>query len=729
MTIWSAEIKELESLFTSITGRFPELEKDLEHLIKTDDENVALLYSRRCLEIIVTDLCQSELKRPRKTEPLKGIIDKLNREEKVPAHIITSMDHLNSLSTFGTHPKEFDPEQVKPVLTNLAIIIKWYLKFKEIQIISQVTPEVPKYESKESVDVTEGIHKTKNRLIFLFSGLFLVMVIIVVALFVFNVIGGKKQTEDVEKSVAVLPFVNLSNDPEQEYFSDGMVDEILDNLFKIGELKVISRTSSMRYKNTDLSLKEIASELGVSAILEGSVRKIGNNVRITTQLIDTKTDTHLWSEIYEGDLSDVFSIQSEVAQSVARELKTTLTSEEADLIQKAPPTTNQLAYDFYLKGNDYLSKRETSFAADMYSKAIMEDSLYTAAYARRAQAYILIYWYKFEGWQGHDIKGRKDIMKGLQINPESPEIRFAEAVACYQLDRNYDKSLKILRELKEETPNMAELYAWSSFILRRQGKWEESVNEMNRALRMDPFNADYIENQINSYRLMHQYDNQIKCSRQGLSLVPDYQVFNHYIFSGYLYKTGDLEVALRESGLKDEDIQYEIYYYNRQYNKVIEFITKYTLIEMDQHYYQPKTYQIALIHYLNGNTSLSKIYADSAITHLKEKITENPNDERYYATLGKCYAFCGDDKQAIVCGMKAIDLKPVSLDASQGIGKEQDLMEIYMFTGNYDLALDKIKYLLSVPSNLSAGELLINPVYDNLRSLPRFQKIINSAKN
>ena len=139
MQIWSAEIKELESLYTSIRGKFPELEKDLDHLIKTNDENVALLYSRRCLEIIVTDLCESELKRPRKTEPLKGIIDKLHREEKVPSHIITSMDHLNSLSTYGTHPKEFDPEQVKPVLFNLTTIIKWYLKYKDTQIVSKQT--------------------------------------------------------------------------------------------------------------------------------------------------------------------------------------------------------------------------------------------------------------------------------------------------------------------------------------------------------------------------------------------------------------------------------------------------------------------------------------------------------------------------------------------------------------------------------------------------------------
>src|SRR4030042_2211839 len=205
MQIWSSEIKELESLYTSIKGRFPELEKDLEHLIKTDDENVALLYSRRCLEIIVTDLCESELKRQRKTEPLKGIIDKLRREEKVPSHIITSMDHLNSLSTYGTHPKEFDPEQVKPVLFNLTTILKWYLKYKDSRTISEAKPEGLKYESRESVNIKETIHKPNKRLILLLSGLLVVMAV-VVALFVFNLIGSDKKIKEIEKTIAVLSF-------------------------------------------------------------------------------------------------------------------------------------------------------------------------------------------------------------------------------------------------------------------------------------------------------------------------------------------------------------------------------------------------------------------------------------------------------------------------------------------------------------------------------------------
>ena len=135
MAIWSSEIKELERLYESLKGQLPDLEKELEQLIRTDDANVIMLYSRRCLEVIITDLCECELKRPRKTEPLKGIIDKLHKEDKVPSHIITSMHGLNELSTYGAHPKDFDPEQVKPVLNNLDIITKWYLKYKQIVTI------------------------------------------------------------------------------------------------------------------------------------------------------------------------------------------------------------------------------------------------------------------------------------------------------------------------------------------------------------------------------------------------------------------------------------------------------------------------------------------------------------------------------------------------------------------------------------------------------------------
>jgi hypothetical protein len=194
MPIWSAEIKELEGLYESFKGRLPELEKELEQLIKFDDPNVILLYSRRCLEVIINELCECELNRPRKTEPLKGSLDKLHKEEKVPSHIITSMHGLNELSTFGAHPKDFDPEQIKPVLINLDIIIKWYLKHKDYLPEAKTKSGEEGFESKQ------------------------------------------REVSEAAKSIAVLSFVDMSPEKDQEYFCDGIAEEIIHALSQIKNL-------------------------------------------------------------------------------------------------------------------------------------------------------------------------------------------------------------------------------------------------------------------------------------------------------------------------------------------------------------------------------------------------------------------------------------------------------------------------------------------------------------
>jgi uncharacterized protein (TIGR02145 family) len=199
MTIWTNEINELDTLYQSFKGHLPDIVNELEQLIHTQDANVVMLYSRRCLEVIITDLCECELKRPRKTEPLKGIIDKLNSEEKVPSHIITSMHGLNNMSTYGTHPKDFDPEQVKPVLNNLAIIIRWYLKYKDFQITSNTKVEEEKYESKDPDEPEKVTRKSKKRIILLFSGLLLVIVTVIGI----RALVSWKAREESEKYMAI----------------------------------------------------------------------------------------------------------------------------------------------------------------------------------------------------------------------------------------------------------------------------------------------------------------------------------------------------------------------------------------------------------------------------------------------------------------------------------------------------------------------------------------------
>jgi TolB-like protein len=554
---------------------------------------------------------------------------------------------------------------------------------------------------------------------------------IIIALVAFNFISRRSLNADISKlpkSIAVLPFINDSHDTTNAYFINGIMERITTNLQMVKELRVISRTSVEQYRNTTKSIPEIAKELNVSYILGGSGQKYGSSFSVTVQLIKAiGKETNLWAKPYDQEIKEVndyIKIESQIAQAIAAELKAIITPKEKQLIENTP-TADTLAYDFYLKGNDYWSKLNSLLALNMYSKAIQEDSLFAAAYAKRALMHLYIWWSKSEEWQGHDLNGKEDIERGEHLNPDLLDIKFVKAVAYYWLDRDYDKSIQILNELKTKAPNMADLYAFVSYNLRRQGKWEESVSEAKRSIQLDPFNANYITNLSQTYDLLHQYDNMIENSKQGLFLIPDYKGFNNDLFYAYLKKTADLNVTLKESGLKEDDFLYERYYYSRQYGRLIEFLSKDTAVQGNQTYYLPQMYRIALIYHLSGNRLLCKIYADSAITHLNEKLKEIPNDDRIYATLGKCYAFSGNFKEAIACGKKAVDLKPIKLDAYQGVVREQDLMEIYLLTGNYELALDKIEFLLSVPSWLTVGSLIIDPIFDNLHSLPRFQKIID----
>jgi tetratricopeptide (TPR) repeat protein len=239
--------------------------------------------------------------------------------------------------------------------------------------------------------------------------------------------------------------------------------------------------------------------------------------------------------------------------------------------------------------------------------------------------------------------------------------------------------------------------------------------------------AGRIDNLISTYIFVDQYDNAITCARHGLSLFPDIKGFNQTIFYAYLYKTSDLKIALRESGLNENEVQFDMFYYARQFNKCIELIKKDTTTNSDQFNYNPKTLTLEFFYSLAGNKSLCKVYADSAIIDLKEKVKKFPDDDRFYASLGWCHAIIGDYKEAIACGKKAVELKPVKLDALQGTNREVDMMDIYILTENYDLALDKMEHLLSVPSDIHTGQIVIDPFYDKLRDLPRFKEIINSA--
>ena len=471
MEIWSAEIKELEKLYESFKGRLPDLEKELERLIKADDENMILLYSRRSLEVIITDLCECELKRPRKTEPLKGIIEKLHKEEKVPSHIISSMHGLNELSTYGTHPKDFDPEQVKPVLNNLVIIIRWYLKYKKsgTEINVKPTEEEIRQEEKNAVDIKKSLLIPKKTLIGLVSGLILLILIVVAVLFFTNIIGGNKKIQETEKSIAVLPFKLLSDEPDKQYLADGMMDAITLHLSKIKGLRVIGRTSVEQYRNPSKTTTAIGRELDVEFLLEGSFQKFGDNVRLIVQLIKTGKEGHIWANNYDRNWSDIFAVQSEVAQAVAAELYASITPEEKKLIEKIP-TSDTAAYELYLRANDYLKNYEktrdsSSYlnAVNFYNAANVIDPSFAKAFTGLASAY-----YDRYQWETYFKENYLDSMlvlidKALDIDDQLDEAYYLKG-AYYRLMGDHDKALENYDKALKTNPNYYLPYLWKGYL-------------------------------------------------------------------------------------------------------------------------------------------------------------------------------------------------------------------------------------------------------------------------
>ena len=527
MAIWSVEIKELERLLEFFKGQIHELEKELDQLIKSDDPNVLMLYSRRCLEVIITDLCEYELKRPRRTEPMKGIIDKLNKEEKVPSHIITSMHGLNDLSTYGAHPKDFDPEQVKPVLSNLAIVLKWYLKYKGMQIPEQTFEEQARSAVKQTEISAKTPEKQKKKIVTVLTALALIIVTVVV-LKLLNVIDTgllRSGISNFDKSIAVLPFRNDSPDTTNAYFIDGLMEEVLNNLQRIGDLRVISRTSVEQYRNKSKSISEIAKELRVNYIVEGSGQKFGNTFRFRVQLIRAAREDHLWGGSYQNEIfavENLFKIQSEIAESVASELKAIMTPQETRLIARVPTASTE-AWEDYMMGRFYLNKgKENDFnlALKYFEQAKNTDPDFALAYAGIARVWNTRKQAGVTRVPEAAEKAEEAIRRALELDSTLSEVHQTLAGIKTWTRFDWKGGEASFKKAIELNPNNADAHSSYSHLLNIMGRPDEAMKQIEIAVELDPLNAKIKSFYGVDLLFVRKYDEAVKAFREALEINP-----------------------------------------------------------------------------------------------------------------------------------------------------------------------------------------------------------------
>jgi len=539
-----------------------------------------------------------------------------------------------------------------------------------------------------------------------------IILLAIIGYFGYQKINSDRPNSLSDKSIAVLPFDNLSDDKGQEYFSEGMMDEILNQLVKVRDLKVISRTSSMSFKNSDQTLKDIASQLGVANVVEGTVMKAGDRVRISVKLIKASSDQQLWSETYNRDLSDIFTIQSEISKNIARELKAIISLEEQKELEQIP-TSSQLAYDYYLKALQIFPYTDFEKVIEFCSKAIEADPNFAMAYLLRCESYASVYFNRLSGWENSFELAKVDFDKAKALNVASIELKITEGRLLH-FSRRYKEAIDLYEKLKADYPNYADIYSMLASSQRRLGRWSEARMNHEKAISLDP--AD-----MSNYREIARF-----CLvTRDYSKAYEYAVKlgdESFKEACLFVLTGNPKVFKTPANLRDK------YRLNRQLDDLIALIdsSKSDVIE-NAFSYMPKALDFADAYYLKGDRERAKQYANEAIAMLEKKLKESSNDERLFWALSVAYAHAGRINDAISYAKKTVQMVPLQTDAFViGPFFEDNLFYVYIICGQYDLAMDKLEWLLTIPGSFSNSDLKVSPWFDPLRDLPRFQKILNT---
>jgi TolB-like protein/Flp pilus assembly protein TadD len=538
----------------------------------------------------------------------------------------------------------------------------------------------------------------------------------------------------IDKSIAVLPFENLSDEKENAYFADGIHDDVLTNLSKIGDLKVISRTSVMPYRGKASNVREIGKALGVATILEGSVRRIGNRVRVNVQLINVSNDEHMWAEDYDRDLTDVFAIQTDLAQKIVRELQAKLSPVEKAQIERKP-TENSQAYLAFVQAHD-LWTRPDKFrtniekAEQLFEEATRLDPDFAEAFAGLAWVHDWIY-HDFDPTPARKEKARAAADTAVRLQPELPEAHLALGFYHYYCERNYQTALNEFAMAKRRLPNSAEVYLAIGAIERRQGKWAESTANLEKAASLSPKDAWILQNLADNYYATRNFEAADKIFDRAIEAAPE--SFGPRAGKAKLAVDwkGDLSVMEKEltkmpSGVDPDGLvtfaRVQLLLLQRKFSDALALLKQ---SPQDVSHYKPREFfEGAIYTFLNDKEKALSAFK-RARPIAEKALRESPTDASRHVILGMILAGLGEKDEAIAEGRRAVELLPESQDALDGPKTTVALAQIYAWTGESDQALQLLDRSLSTPNGVTAPFLRLDPIWDPLRSDPRFRALID----
>jgi TolB-like protein/Flp pilus assembly protein TadD len=544
----------------------------------------------------------------------------------------------------------------------------------------------------------------------------------------------------IDKSIAVLPFENLSDEKENAYFADGMQDDILTNLSKIGDLKVISRMSVMSFRGDGAhNARAIGKALGVATLLEGSVRREGNRVRVNVQLIDAENDRHLWAEDYDRDLTDVFAIQTDLARKIASALQAKLSpNEDARLTHR--PTTDSDAYMLYVQAHDYANRpdrlRETSLKAeDLYQQAVKLDPNFALAFAGLSIIESWMY-HAYEPTADRREKARLHANESLRLQPDLPEGHLALGYSNYYGDRDYQRALAEFEIAKRDLPNEADAYSAIAAIQRRQGKWAESNANFEKSASLDPKNSNVLFNFGVNYMAQRDFEMADKLLDRAIAADPHSFAANGMKSALAVEWKGDVGFAANQlasvpPGYDPDGLvtagQIWVLTLQRKFAEALQVVEQFrgeTLLYPERGPCPKASLEGSLYLYLGDKERAQTAFEQARIV-AERLLRDAPDDPGRHAYLGIVLAGLGKKEDAINEGKKAVELLPESEDAFDGPGATAALAEIYTWVGEHDEALRLLEHLLTVPSGLTVWALKLDPSWDPLRTDPRFQALLD----